>query len=173
MPDRTPGQRKPVSAKYRLKHREQIAAYRATYRATHQDERRQAKAQDRANHPERVKDAAARWYKRHREEVKAYCKAYRQTHKAERAVSKTRRRAIRHGLPATLTAEQWQAIKRLYKHRCAYCDTRGVKLTQDHVIPLSKGGGTIALNIVPACGSCNSKKHTGAPPTVPAHRLLI
>ena len=32
------------------------------------------------------------------------------------------------------------------------------RLTQDHVIPLSKGGQHIKENIVPACPSCNSKK---------------
>ena len=30
--------------------------------------------------------------------------------------------------------------------------------TRDHVIPISKGGNNTKENIVPACGSCNSKK---------------
>jgi 5-methylcytosine-specific restriction endonuclease McrA len=34
----------------------------------------------------------------------------------------------------------------------------GLKLTQEHVIPVSRGGGTTAENIVPACGKCNSSK---------------
>lgn len=41
---------------------------------------------------------------------------------------------------------------------CIYCGvTEG--LTQDHIIPSSKGGPDIPANIVPACKSCNSSKH--------------
>lgn len=56
-----------------------------------------------------------------------------------------------------LTAEQWEFIKRWYDHRCAYCYQKK-SLTQDHFIPISKGGSHTADNIVPACRSCNSRK---------------
>lgn len=43
---------------------------------------------------------------------------------------------------------------------CQYCNTQfpRTQLTLDHVIPLSKGGKTNWLNIVAACGKCNSLK---------------
>lgn len=84
-----------------------------------------------------------------------------------------RRRARVKDLPATLTKSQWVAIKVAYRFRCAYCDKRLDALTQDHVIPLSKGGGTTPENIVPACRSCNSRKSNRLISNPPAVRLFL
>lgn len=46
-----------------------------------------------------------------------------------------------------------------WKGRCAYCDEiLGRNATLDHIIPRSKGGETIATNLVACCLSCNSHK---------------
>jgi 5-methylcytosine-specific restriction endonuclease McrA len=57
-----------------------------------------------------------------------------------------------------LTTKQWQMIKESYGFRCVYCGNKPVRLTQDHVVPISKGGNHTASNVVPACRPCNSKK---------------
>lgn len=62
------------------------------------------------------------------------------------------------GLPNTLTDVEWDSAVRFFEGKCAYCGKAGKTLTQDHFIPLSKGGGYTADNIIPACGSCNSSK---------------
>ncbi len=72
---------------------------------------------------------------------------------------KKRRRARERGAEISdFTGEQWEAVKAAYGYRCAYCGTGTVALTQDHVIPLAKGGHHTATNIVPACKTCNSRK---------------
>lgn len=63
----------------------------------------------------------------------------------------------------TLTAKEWLNILKQYDYRCAYCGKDLLNLfdrpTRDHIMPVSKGGDNIKENIVPACQSCNSRKH--------------
>lgn len=56
-----------------------------------------------------------------------------------------------------VTVEDWMAILRAFKHRCAYCG-RGGAMTIDHVLPLSRGGRHCVANLVPACRGCNHSK---------------
>ena len=42
--------------------------------------------------------------------------------------------------------------------RCSYCGATGVRMTVDHVVPLSRGGGNEPANLVAACRPCNSSK---------------
>jgi 5-methylcytosine-specific restriction endonuclease McrA len=42
--------------------------------------------------------------------------------------------------------------------RCVYCGTSGGRLTLDHVIPRSKGGGSVWENVVTSCAPCNLRK---------------
>ena len=61
--------------------------------------------------------------------------------------------------------EQWQELKKKYAYCCASCGMQEpfikqwfIKLTEDHIIPLSKGGSNNIDNIQPLCIGCNSKK---------------
>ncbi len=72
-----------------------------------------------------------------------------------------RRRAWRIGAQGSHTEAQWMARVGFYGWRCRYCDcglTR-TTLTLDHAIPLCRGGSEWPANLVPACLSCNSRKH--------------
>jgi 5-methylcytosine-specific restriction endonuclease McrA len=59
---------------------------------------------------------------------------------------------------STLTAAEWEGIKKSFNQRCVYCGEKK-PLTMDHIIPVSKGGFHVKENIVPACRSCNSRKN--------------
>lgn len=72
-----------------------------------------------------------------------------------------RRRARERGVVQDLTEDEWQACLAAFDHACAYCgQAPDPTLTQDHVLPITSGGGHTATNVVPACVSCNSRKHT-------------
>lgn len=57
-----------------------------------------------------------------------------------------------------ISAKDWDDIKDVWGNACAYCGDKSSHLTQDHVIPLSRGGQDEIGNVVPACKSCNSSK---------------
>jgi 5-methylcytosine-specific restriction endonuclease McrA len=60
-------------------------------------------------------------------------------------------------LPKRATKHRFRArIFDEWAYACAYC-TRPAD-TLDHVLPRSRGGLTVAENLVPACGRCNGAK---------------
>ena len=71
-----------------------------------------------------------------------------------------RRRAMKRNAEGSHTFGEWELLKRQYGYKCPLCGKQEpeIKLTQDHIIPLSKGGSDYIENIQPLCGSCNSRK---------------
>ncbi|MBA3330853.1 MAG: HNH endonuclease [Actinobacteria bacterium] len=67
--------------------------------------------------------------------------------------------------------------------RCAYCGTASGRLTLDHVVPRSRGGGSVWENVVTSCAPCNLHKgnrlleetamQLRTPPRPPAPVLFI
>jgi hypothetical protein len=55
------------------------------------------------------------------------------------------------------TLQEWEQMKEKNGYRCVLCGLV-LPLTQDHKIPVSKGGKHCKENIQPLCRSCNSKK---------------
>jgi len=57
-----------------------------------------------------------------------------------------------------ISVVQWRKLSDLYDHVCAYCRMNQAT-SLDHIIPLARCGEHVLSNIVPACGSCNSRKN--------------
>lgn len=60
----------------------------------------------------------------------------------------------------TIKSDEWLSLCNKYGNVCLCCGKGDVKLTIDHVVPLSKGGANLITNVQPLCKSCNSKKGT-------------
>lgn len=74
-----------------------------------------------------------------------------------------KRQARLKNLIHSFTKQEWEECKSYFKNEqgeleCAYCGKKLKRATQDHFIPVSKGGHYIKSNIIPVCQSCNSSK---------------
>lgn len=166
-------QRRAYSRTYAAEHLEQVQSKGRVYRETHRVELRAAAKAYAAKHTEQLRISRRVYDKAHPEIIRARRHAFAKAHPENRRAKDGRRRARKNGTIATLTAAQWKAILTAYKGRCAYCGVKPKKITQDHVVPLSRGGAHTAENVVPACISCNLHKGDRQPPTLPAVRLLL
>jgi 5-methylcytosine-specific restriction endonuclease McrA len=153
---------KDAERRYLAKTTERRAAYRHEYNKTEKRKEQRRKYYEK----EHSKALLRAWQASER--YKATNKLYLVSEKGRAARNRgnAKRRALGRRIVATLTSVQWLEIKDLYDHSCVYCGKWYAALTQDHVIPISKGGHHIKENIVPACRSCNSKKHTGSLPFI-------
>jgi len=123
--------------------------------------------------PEKAREAMRRWRARHPEEHKlardgydaahpasasARRKRYRQAHPEVRRVITQLRRARLAGAGGKYSAREWADLVERYEGKCAYCGVLA-PLQPDHRVPLALGGSNLIENILPACGSCNRRKH--------------
>ena len=81
--------------------------------------------------------------------------------KGYNAIYKKRYRARKRNAEGSHTTKEWENLKEKVHYRCLDCGKLepNIKLTEDHIQPLSKGGSDYIWNIQPLCQSCNSRKH--------------
>jgi len=164
-----------------LKHKDRVLRWVSAYKAANPDKVKTGAQRHREANKERLSARAARYYQENslaiRERMaknrRENLSEHRERDRVRAIVNNPNRRAHLIGLPGNLSFPQWEAIKTAYGNRCAYCGSKSGKLTIDHVIPISKGGATVAENIVPACAFCNGSKGNREALVLPAVRLMI
>lgn len=111
-----------------------------------------------SSHREILNKQSLAWSHNNHELVLSVKAKYRATHQDEIKVIHTHRNHAR--LIGDLTHEQWAEIKRSNGFMCVMCGRKEpeIKLTLDHIVPISKGGKHTASNVQPLCKSCNSSK---------------
>jgi 5-methylcytosine-specific restriction endonuclease McrA len=129
--------------KYRQDHPEKYRAYRLKWKQ---------------NNLEKAKECALNWWRNNKERSNHNLKEWRKNHPEKYLVQIGIRRVREIGAPGSFTAKEWRGLCDKYGNKCLRCGRTDVKLTVDHVIPLSKGGTNYINNIQPLCGSCNSSK---------------
>lgn len=123
-------------------------------------------------------DSVKRYIESNHEQHIARQKAYfsnpeilEKKHKRDRAWKKNnpvavriynnKRRSLKKNSSGSFSEDEWKEIKIKYNYTCLSCGKREpeIKLTIDHVTPLSMGGSNTVDNIQPLCGLCNCRKH--------------
>jgi len=148
--------------RWRLAHRDEILVKRRAHYAATIDKQR---------------EYGRRLYQLHREVLRARSRTWRSANpdilkvsfakysadprtKQMRVHYMARYRARKIGALGTHTLTEWLDKIALLGGCCIYCGRDDLTLTEDHKVPLSRGGSDDITNIVPACRPCNSRKHT-------------
>jgi 5-methylcytosine-specific restriction endonuclease McrA len=132
-------------ARYRANIEENRAKDRARYAARHAEELLRHREYN-AKYPDRLLEAHRKWAKAHPENIRA---------------AGVRRRASKRNVPINdFTAAQWCALCKAAAYLCCYCGKKfpSTQLQPDHLTPYVKQGSNTLHNVLPCCGSCNSRK---------------
>lgn len=102
------------------------------------------------------------WRDKHPEKVSEYNHAYYLKNPIKSLLNIHRRRALKNNNGGSFSETEWQNLKVYYDFTCLACGRKEpeIKLTRDHVLPITQGGSNDITNIQPLCDSCNKKKGT-------------
>jgi len=131
------------------------------YRETHRDEINVKAKERRQQDLEHYREIGRKSREKHAEERNAYQREYGKANRDKLTLYTNTRRARKLEAEGSHTDEEWQELKASYGFKCLRCGAQepNVKLTRDHVIPLTQGGSDSIDNVQPLCARCNSKKN--------------
>jgi len=144
----------PITDEIRRKKNEYLRKWRKTEKQkAHRKEYRQ-------KNRIRITEYNRQWSETRGGYFRQYSKKYLKEHPESFAQRFARRRARLHEAEGVFTTKEWLEVKKQYNYKCPACGRSEpeIKLTVDHIQPISKGGSNSIENIQPLCWSCNSRK---------------
>ncbi len=130
----------------------------------------------RRENPERWKELKKKSYKAHPEtlraqrkrnalKIRANTRRWQIVNPHKVKINCIKRRAMKMNASGSHSVEQWLSRVSMFLWKCAYCGTKldSKTATQDHRIPLVRGGTNWPSNLVPACLKCNVDKNRFTP----------
>ena len=125
-------------------------------------EKDREREREREKTPERKEYNKQRWQKRKVNGYNDRAKELYAINPLPKIISVNKRRAAKQKASGTHNRYDFEDKLIYYGYKCYYCGKELTinNATQDHRIPLSRGGTDWIANIVPACKSCNSSKGT-------------
>lgn len=154
-------QRSAVRHVYYEANRASVAAKNAEWQRRNPDSAKRRSADWRKRNPAKSSESTRTWREANRDRVRRSSKLWTDRNRELTVIYSAARRARRAGTDTrTVTASDWTRLIARYSGSCAYCGCKPERLTQDHIVPLIRGGRHAIGNLLPACQSCNSSKAT-------------
>ena len=145
-------------------HAEKNRAYARERRRANKEALAAKDKEYRAGNAEKIEERIARWRDENRDHLRARQREYMRAHPEMRRAAKANRRARLAKLEEHFTTADVRKQYDAQGGRCYWCGVDvGDKYHADHIIPLARGGGNSAANIVIACPPCNMRKGTKLP----------
>jgi len=142
--------------------RERRRKYQAEWRRLNPDRVKEKYNRWRAAHIESARENSRKWHLNNPERTKENKSRYYKENPIQAAIEKSKRRSRKIIAGGFFSVKEFEELKDYYDDKCLCCNKKelDVKLTPDHVLPLSRGGDNTISNIQPLCKLCNCKKHS-------------
>ena len=150
---------------YYREHAQEILELRKEYQKTHAEYLRRYRKNRYQELSEQFREQKRIDYQERQPEIRERRRLHRKTNpEIYAAIDQahfSRRRSRKTQAGGSYTPQQWRMLKMQYSSTCLCCGRwePEIKLTADHVIPISRGGTSDISHIQPLCYSCNSKKY--------------
>lgn len=135
----------------------------ARFRENNREQWRATKRRSYWNNVEKERERARERGKQNREYVTTKTRQWRienrERHLEQARVYASQRRALKLAAEGFCSTDKLIARFQFHGNCCVYCGATD-RLTVDHMIPLARGGTNWPANLVPACETCNGRKHT-------------
>ena len=119
------------------------------------------KPDDYQKNKQRIRAYAKQWHKENGHRYKGKRADWKKNNLERVRFYNRKREANLAKASGSFSYDEWELMKRASLYRCQACyrSEPDIKLTIDHIKPLSKGGSHNKSNIQPLCLSCNCSKH--------------